>query len=142
MPDDQLPVVLPEDCVPDGSGNPLNKREDFVLTKCPSCGEPAKRETDTMDTFVDSSWYPLRYACPDNGEKMVDERVDYWLPVDQYVGGIEHAILHLLYSRFWIKVMRDLDLISIGEPFENLLTQGMVLNEVFSRKANDGRILF
>ncbi len=140
VPDDQLPVVLPEDCVPDGSGNPLNKREDFVLTQCPSCGEPAKRETDTMDTFVDSSWYPLRYACPDNGEKMVDERVDYWLPVDQYVGGIEHAILHLLYSRFWIKVMRDLDLISIGEPFENLLTQGMVLNEVFSRKANDGRI--
>src|SRR5690606_12575919 len=107
VPDEQLPVVLPEDCVPDGSGNPLNKRADFVNCACPKCGQPARRETDTMDTFVDSSWYFLRFACADNSTAMVDERVRYWLPVDQYIGGIEHAILHLLYSRFWSKAMRD-----------------------------------
>jgi len=134
VPDDQLPVVLPEDCVPDGSGNPLAKRADFLDVDCPKCGKAARRETDTMDTFVDSSWYYLRYACPDNTEAMVDAQVDYWLPVDQYIGGIEHAILHLLYSRFWTKVMRDLGLIAIDEPFAHLLTQGMVLNEIFSRK--------
>ncbi len=133
VPDDQLPVVLPEDCVPDGSGNPLNKREDFLRCTCPKCGKAARRETDTMDTFVDSSWYYLRYACPDNDKAMVDERVQYWLPVDQYIGGIEHAILHLLYSRFWTKVMRDLGLVKLDEPFANLLTQGMVLNEAFVR---------
>ncbi len=140
VPVNQLPVVLPEDCVPDGSGNPLRNRNDFFSVECPSCGELAKRETDTMDTFVDSSWYPLRYACADNHSEMVDKRVDYWLPVDQYIGGIEHAILHLLYSRFWTKVMRDFNLISIDEPFSNLLTQGMVLNEVYSRKDKNGRI--
>jgi len=134
VPDDQLPVVLPEDCVPDGAGNPLAKRPDFLRVDCPKCGKPARRETDTMDTFVDSSWYYLRYACPDNASTMVDPRVSYWLPVDQYIGGIEHAILHLLYSRFWTKVMRDLGLIVLDEPFANLLTQGMVLNEIFSRK--------
>ena len=133
VPDDQLPVVLPEDCVPDGSGNPLNKREDFLRCTCPKCGKAARRETDAMDTFVDSSWYYLRYACPDNDKAMVDERVQYWLPVDQYIGGIEHAILHLLYSRFWTKVMRDLGLVKLDEPFANLLTQGMVLNEAFVR---------
>jgi leucyl-tRNA synthetase len=142
VPDDQLPVVLPEDCVPDGSGNPLTKREDFVNTTCPKCGSAARRETDTMDTFVDSSWYYLRFACPDQQNAMVDERVDYWLPVDQYIGGIEHAILHLLYSRFWTKVMRDLGLVTVDEPFGNLLTQGMVLNEIFFRKSDSGRLVY
>jgi leucyl-tRNA synthetase len=142
VPDAQLPVVLPEDCVPDGTGNPLNKRPDFLHTDCPKCGKPARRETDTMDTFVDSSWYFLRYACTDNGRAMVDERVNYWLPVDQYIGGIEHAILHLLYSRFWTRVMRDAGLARIDEPFARLLTQGMVLNEIFYRKQGTGRIAY
>ena len=142
VPDEQLPVVLPEDCVPDGSGNPLNRRRDFLHVACPKCGKLARRETDTMDTFVDSSWYYLRYACPDNPGAMVDERVNYWLPVDQYIGGIEHAILHLLYSRFWTKVMRDLGLVSIDEPFANLLTQGMVLNEIFFRREGPRRVYF
>ncbi|HKB83244.1 MAG TPA: leucine--tRNA ligase, partial [Burkholderiales bacterium] len=142
VPEDQLPVVLPEDCVPDGSGNPLNKRADFLNTSCPKCGKPAQRETDTMDTFVDSSWYFLRYACADQNRKMVDERVDYWLPVDQYIGGIEHAILHLLYSRFWTKIMRDFGLVKLDEPFTRLLTQGMVLNEIFSRKSEGTRIQY
>jgi len=142
VPDADLPVVLPEDCVPDGSGNPLNKRADFVNCQCPKCGKPAKRETDTMDTFVDSSWYYLRYACTDNAKAMVDARVNYWLPVDQYIGGIEHAILHLLYSRFWTKVMRDLGLVKLDEPFANLLTQGMVLNDIYYRKGDSGRITY
>jgi leucyl-tRNA synthetase len=142
VPDAALPVVLPEDCVPDGSGNPLNKRADFVDTKCPQCGAPARRETDTMDTFVDSSWYYMRYACADNDRAMVDERVRYWLPVDQYIGGIEHAILHLLYSRFWTRAMRDLGLVQFDEPFSRLLTQGMVLNEIFFRKQGSGRIAY
>ncbi len=140
VPDDQLPVTLPEDCVPDGSGNPLAKRADFVDCACPKCGKPARRETDTMDTFVDSSWYYARYACPDNAGAMVDARVNYWLPVDQYIGGIEHAILHLLYSRFWTKVMRDVGLVTYDEPFERLLTQGMVLNHIFSRRTDKGGI--
>jgi leucyl-tRNA synthetase len=130
VPEKDLPVVLPEDCVPDGSGNPLNKREDFLKCACPRCGKPARRETDTMDTFVDSSWYFMRYTGPD-AKTMVDERNDYWMPMDQYIGGIEHAILHLLYARFWTKVMRDLGLIKFDEPFKNLLTQGMVLNETY-----------
>jgi leucyl-tRNA synthetase len=142
VPDRDLPVVLPEDCVPDGSGNPLNKRADFVSCSCPRCGQSARRETDTMDTFVDSSWYYMRFACPDNQAAMVDERVDYWLPVDQYIGGIEHAILHLLYSRFWTRVMRDLGLVRFDEPFRRLLTQGMVLNEIFYRKQSGGRIVY
>ncbi|MDP2811476.1 MAG: class I tRNA ligase family protein [Rhodocyclaceae bacterium] len=128
VPDDQLPVVLPEDCVPDGSGNPLLKRPDFLACACPKCGRPARRETDTMDTFVDSSWYYARYCAPD-AATMVDLSTDYWMPVDQYIGGIEHAILHLLYSRFWTKVMRDLGLVKYDEPFANLLTQGMVLKD-------------
>ena len=142
VPDEQLPVVLPEDCVPDGSGNPLNKRADFVNCTCPKCGKPARRETDTMDTFVDSSWYYTRFACADQKNAMVDERVNYWLPVDQYIGGIEHAILHLLYSRFWTKVMRDLGLVKFDEPFTHLLTQGMVLNEIYFRKTDSGRISY
>jgi leucyl-tRNA synthetase len=142
VPDDQLPVVLPEDCVPDGSGNPLAKRADFVDCRCPKCGIGAKRETDTMDTFVDSSWYYARFACPGSDAKMVDDRVAYWMPVDQYIGGIEHAILHLLYSRFWTKVMRDLGLVSYDEPFANLLTQGMVLNHIFTRRSDKGGIQY
>ena len=142
VPDDQLPVRLPEDLVPDGTGNPLAKTPAFRDCRCPKCGGKARRETDTMDTFVDSSWYYLRYACPDNDRAMVDERVPYWLSVDQYIGGIEHAILHLLYSRFWTKVMRDLGLVELDEPFTNLLTQGMVLNEIFFRKSGAGRIVY
>ncbi|MDP2708045.1 MAG: leucine--tRNA ligase, partial [Burkholderiales bacterium] len=142
VPDAELPVVLPEDCVPDGSGNPLNRRADFLNCPCPKCGKPAQRETDTMDTFVDSSWYYTRFACADQMNAMVDERVKYWLPVDQYIGGIEHAILHLLYSRFWTKVMRDLGLVQLDEPFTNLLTQGMVLNEIFFRKPDAGRVTY
>jgi leucyl-tRNA synthetase len=139
VPDDQLPVVLPEDLVPDGSGNPLNKSAAFLHCKCPKCGADARRETDTMDTFVDSSWYFVRYACPDQAASMVDKRVDYWLPADQYIGGIEHAILHLLYARFWVKVMRDLGLVKFSEPFTNLLTQGMVLNDIYSYQPAEGR---
>jgi len=133
VPEKDLPVVLPSDCVPDGSGNPLNKREDFLACTCPVCGKPARRETDTMDTFVDSSWYFMRYCDPTNNQQMVAEGAQYWMPMDQYIGGIEHAILHLLYARFWTKVMRDLGLVKIDEPFTKLLTQGMVLNEAFSR---------
>jgi leucyl-tRNA synthetase len=140
VPDDQLPVKLPEDCVPDGSGNPLNKLESFINCSCPKCGNPAKRETDTMDTFVDSSWYYARYASGFSTESMVDAQTNYWMPVDQYIGGIEHAILHLLYSRFWSKVMRDLGLVNYDEPFANLLTQGMVLNHIFSRRTEKGGI--
>ncbi|CAG0950108.1 partial leucyl-tRNA synthetase, partial [Anaerolineae bacterium] len=140
VPDDQLPVVLPEDCVPDGSGNPLNKREEFLNCTCPKCSQPAKRETDTMDTFVDSSWYYARYASKFGADKMVDDETAYWMPVDQYIGGIEHAILHLLYSRFWSKVMRTLGLVNYDEPFANLLTQGMVLNHIFSRRTDKGGI--
>jgi len=140
VPDAELPVVLPEDCVPDGSGNPLNRREAFLRVDCPACGRPAHRETDTMDTFVDSSWYYIRYACPDNSRAMVDQRVAYWLPVDQYIGGIEHAILHLLYSRFWTRVMRDLGLVQLDEPFTRLLTQGMVLNDIFQRRTAKGGV--
>jgi leucyl-tRNA synthetase len=144
VPDADLPVVLPEDCVPDGSGNPLNARADFLDAPCPRCGGRAQRETDTMDTFVDSSWYYARYAVSmatraDN-TRMVDEETAYWLPVDQYIGGIEHAILHLLYSRFWCKVMRDLGLNTPDEPFTRLLTQGMVLNHIFSRRGTKGGI--
>jgi leucyl-tRNA synthetase len=134
VPDEQLPVVLPEDLVPDGAGNPLAKSTEFLNCACPKCGGTAQRETDTMDTFVDSSWYFFRYASYD-GKTMVDGRADYWMPVDQYIGGIEHAILHLLYSRFWTKVMRDLGLTNVREPFARLLTQGMVLNHIFFRKS-------
>ncbi|MBK9161593.1 MAG: leucine--tRNA ligase [Nitrosomonadales bacterium] len=142
VPDKDLPVELPEDCVPDGSGNPLHKREDFLNCVCPQCGRPAKRETDTMDTFVDSSWYYARYASGFKSDAMVDDETNHWMPVDQYIGGIEHAILHLLYSRFWSKVMRDLKLVNYDEPFANLLTQGMVLNHIFSHKTDKGGIQY
>ena len=138
VPDKDLPVVLPEGLVPDGSGNPLNKTPSFYECKCPTCGADARRETDTMDTFVDSSWYFLRFTCAD-APTMVDGRAKYWMPVDQYIGGIEHAILHLLYSRFWTKAMRDLGLIDIDEPFRNLLTQGMVLHHIYFREPAPGR---
>src|SRR5688500_3126102 len=139
VPDEDLPVILPEDCVPDGSGNPLAKRRNFLDVDCPKCGAPAQRETDTMDTFVDSAWYYMRYACPD-AATMVDARTDYWMPMDQYIGGIEHAILHLLYARFWTKVMRDMGLVGFDEPFTRLFTQGMLLNQIWLRRNDKGGI--
>ena len=153
VPEQDLPVVLPLDCVPDGSGNPLNSHEAFHAgVVCPVCGKAARRETDTMDTFVDSSWYFMRYCDPTNTEKMVADGTDYWMSdqnseapdgqggsgMDQYIGGIEHAILHLLYARFWTKVMRDMGLVKVDEPFTRLLTQGMVLNHIYSRKGSKG----
>jgi leucyl-tRNA synthetase len=166
VPAEQLPVVLPEDVVPDGSGNPLNKRADFVNCSCPKCGGAARRETDTMDTFVESSWYYARYACPDFAGGMLDARANTWLPVDQYIGGIEHAILHLLYARFFHKLMRDEGLFGaeyvrssstlsptlpqggrgqtpgpnrFDEPFANLLTQGMVVADTYYREDAAGK---
>jgi len=129
VPDKDLPVALPEDIKFEGVGSPIKKMPSFYKTKCPKCGGKAERETDTFDTFMESSWYYARYASANNDKAMLDERADYWLPVDQYVGGIEHAILHLLYSRFYNKLMRDLGLIKNNEPFKNLLTQGMVLKD-------------
>ncbi|MBS0317402.1 MAG: leucine--tRNA ligase, partial [Proteobacteria bacterium] len=141
VPERDLPVVLPQDCVPDGTGNPLQKHEAFHAgVTCPVCGGPARRETDTMDTFVDSSWYFMRYCDPKLGTAMVGEGTRYWMPMDQYIGGIEHAILHLLYARFWTKVMRDLGLVEIDEPFTRLLTQGMVLNHIYLRRSDTGAI--
>ena len=150
VPEKDLPVVLPQDCVPDGSGNPLLKHEGFHAgVVCPVCGKPGRRETDTMDTFVDSSWYYMRYCDaqattragdPIVSDKMVAEGANYWMPMDQYIGGIEHAILHLLYARFWTKVMRDIGLVKADEPFTKLLTQGMVLNHIYSRKTDKGGI--
>ena len=140
VPEADLPVVLPEDLIPDGSGNPLAKHAAFLNVPCPTCGRAARRETDTMDTFVDSSWYFMRYCDPHDAEAMVGKGAAYWMPVDQYIGGIEHAILHLLYARFWTKVMRDLKLLSVDEPFTKLLTQGMVLNHIYSRKSTQGGI--
>ena len=144
VPEKDLPVVLPEDLIPDGSGNPLKTHAAFLNVPCPRCGKPAQRETDTMDTFVDSSWYYMRYcnaqhsgSAGDPGS-MTDARVDYWMPMNQYIGGIEHAILHLLYARFWTKVMRDLGLIKASEPFQKLLTQGMVLKGAFFHKPEGG----
>ena len=140
VPEADLPVILPDDLIPDGSGNPLTKHEAFLACKCPTCGKDARRETDTMDTFVDSSWYFMRYTSPGNNEAMVDARNDYWMPMDQYIGGIEHAILHLLYARFWTRVMRDMGLVKFDEPFTKLLCQGMVLNHIYSRRQAQGGI--
>lgn len=140
VPERDLPVKLPDDLIPDGSGNPLTKHEAFLSCQCPSCGKPARRETDTMDTFVDSSWYFMRYTSPGNDQAMVDTRNDYWMPMDQYIGGIEHAVLHLLYARFWTKVMRDLGLVKFDEPFTRLLCQGMVLNHIYFTKNERGGI--
>ncbi len=139
VPDEELPVRLPEDIVPDGAGSPLAKMPEFYQTTCPKCGKPARRETDTMDTFVESSWYFARYASPQLDTGLVDKAAaDYWLPVDQYIGGIEHAILHLLYARFFTKLMRDEGLLSVNEPFARLLTQGMVVCETYYREAASG----
>ncbi len=150
-----LPVLLPEDLVPDGTGNPLRKDERFLRCTCPKCGAAARRETDTMDTFVDSSWYYMRYCSPDAHDAIVDARNDYWMPMDQYIGGIEHAVLHLLYARFWTKVMRDITgespagadapsepqrgLVRFDEPFTRLLCQGMVLNHIFLRRGEQAQ---
>lgn len=140
VPEDQLPVVLPTDVVPDGSGNPLNKMPEFYETKCPCCGGDARRETDTLDTFVESSWYYARYASPDFTNGMVKpEAGQTWLPVNQYIGGVEHAILHLLYARFFHKLMRDEGVVQGNEPFTNLLTQGMVLADTYYREAESGK---
>jgi len=140
VPEEQLPVVLPTDVVPDGSGNPLNKMPEFYETKCPCCGGDARRETDTLDTFVESSWYYARYASPDFTDGMVKpEAGQTWLPVNQYIGGVEHAILHLLYARFFHKLMRDEGVVQGNEPFTNLLTQGMVLADTYYREAESGK---
>ncbi|WP_409298226.1 leucine--tRNA ligase [Pseudomonas sp. KCJK8993] len=139
VPEDQLPVKLPEDVVPDGAGSPLARMPEFYECTCPKCGTAAKRETDTMDTFVESSWYFARYASPNYEGGMVDPKAaNHWLPVDQYIGGIEHAILHLLYARFFHKLMRDEGLVTSNEPFKNLLTQGMVVAETYYRVASNG----
>ncbi|MCE0849543.1 leucine--tRNA ligase [Pseudomonas asiatica] len=139
VPEDQLPVTLPENVVPDGAGSPLARMPEFYECSCPKCGTAAKRETDTMDTFVESSWYFARYASPNYEGGMVDPKAaNHWLPVDQYIGGIEHAILHLLYARFFHKLMRDEGLVTSNEPFKNLLTQGMVVAETYFRVASNG----
>jgi len=151
VPESDLPVVLPRDVDFSGEGgSPLARHPEFMSTTCPSCGGPAKRETDTMDTFVESSWYFERYCCPGFAEKpgLNRKQVDYWMPVDQYIGGIEHAILHLLYARFYTKMLRDFGLVGVDEPFTNLLTQGMVCKEttrcpehgyLFPEEVNEGR---
>lgn len=140
VPDENLPVILPEDIIPEANGTPLAKRPDFFQVSCPTCGQAAHRETDTMDTFVESSWYYARYISPHCTTHMLDKQAaDYWLGVDQYVGGIEHAILHLLYARFFHKLMRDEGLVSSDEPFEQLLTQGMVVCETFYRETPNQR---
>ena len=139
VPENQLPVVLPLDVVPDGRGNPLNNLASFTDVNCPYCGKPAKRETDTFDTFVESSWYYARFASPNYTDGMINKvAADKWLPVDQYVGGVEHAVLHLLYARFFHKLMRDEGLVQGYEPFANLLTQGMVLAGTYLRENADG----
>ncbi|WP_311971784.1 leucine--tRNA ligase [Pseudomonas baltica] len=139
VPENQLPVVLPEDVVPDGAGSPLARMPEFYECNCPKCGAPAKRETDTMDTFVESSWYYARYASPHYEGGLVEKSAaDHWLPVDQYIGGIEHAILHLLYARFFHKLMRDEGLVNSNEPFKNLLTQGMVIADTYYRREANG----
>ena len=140
VPEEELPVKLPLDVEFTGHGNPLERSEEFVNTKCPKCGAPAKRETDTMDTFFDSSWYFLRYTDPHNDRKPFDEeKANYWMPVDIYIGGIEHAVLHLLYARFFEKFLHDLGMVEYEEPFERLITQGMVLKKWVSvRKLLEG----
>jgi leucyl-tRNA synthetase len=140
VPEKDLPVILPEDLIPDGSGSPLAKYEPFLACTCPTCGGSARRETDTLDTFVDSAWYFMRYCSP-GAPTMVDARTDYWMAggMDQYIGGIEHAVLHLLYARFWTKVMRDLGLVNVGEPFRRLFTQGMLTHDCYYREDASGK---
>jgi len=143
VPEGELPVVLPKDVEFSGEGgSPLAKLPEFFKASCPKCGGPARRETDTMDTFVESSWYFARYACPDEQDAPLDKaRVAYWMPVDQYIGGIEHAVLHLLYARFFTKVLRDLGWIALGEPFTNLLTQGMVIKDGAKMSKSKGNVV-
>ncbi len=141
VPEEDLPVVLPEDVKVTGTGSPLKDIPEFVNVACPKCGRDATRETDTFDTFVESSWYFARYACPDSDSAMLDDRAAYWTPVDQYTGGVEHAILHLLYSRFFQRVMRDEGLTDVSEPFTNLLTQGMVLKDGAKMSKNKGNVV-
>lgn len=141
VPEDQLPVELPTHLIPDGHGSPLANYPDFYKVKCPTCGKPAKRETDTMDTFVESSWYYARYCCNDQDNKMLDDRAKYWTPVDQYIGGIEHAVMHLLYARFFHKLMRDQNLVNSPEPFIRLLTQGMVLKDGAKMSKSKGNVV-
>ncbi len=138
VPEADLPVVLPEDVEFTGHGSPLKDMPEFVNVACPNCGKDARRETDTFDTFVESSWYFARYACPDAEDAMLDERAAYWTPVDQYIGGVEHAILHLMYARFFQRVMRDEGLTDVSEPFTNLMTQGMVLKDGAKMSKNKG----
>ncbi len=140
--EEDLPVVLPLDAVPDRQGrSPLPELESFWRTTCPLCSGPARRETDTMDTFVESSWYFARYTCPHDERPLDMEKVDRWLPVDQYIGGIEHAILHLLYSRFFTRALRDMGWLSVDEPFKNLLTQGMVLKSGSKMSKSKGNVV-
>ena len=143
VPEDQLPVLLPEvdDYAPQGQ-SPLASNPDFVNVECPACGGPGKRETDTMDTFVDSSWYFLRYTAPHlSAEAFQREIADYWLPVDQYIGGVEHAVLHLLYARFFTKVLYDADLVSVREPFARLFTQGMIYRDGAKMSKSKGNVV-
>jgi len=137
VPEDQLPVVLPEDVSFMGVRSPIKADAEWRKTECPQCGIAAERETDTFDTFMESSWYHTRYCSP-GADAMVDERANYWLPVDQYIGGIEHAILHLMYFRFYHKLMRDADMLDSSEPVTRLLCQGMVIAETFRRDGDDG----
>ena len=139
VPEQDLPVVLPTDVQFEGVRSPLVTMDSFLNVDCPKCGKAARRETDTFDTFMESSWYYLRFACPDANSPMVDERAKYWSPVDHYVGGIEHAILHLLYARFYYKLMRDEGLVETNEPFDKLLMLGMVLHggKKMSKSAGD-----
>src|SRR5690606_2098046 len=137
VPEDQLPVVLPEDVEFMGTGSPIKADPEWRKTTCPKCGGAAERETDTFDTFMESSWYSARYTSP-GAAQQVDQRADYWMPIDQYIGGIEHAILHLLYFRFYHKLMRDQGLVSSDEPARNLLTQGMVIADTYYRENPNG----
>ena len=141
VPEEDLPVELPLDIIPTGQGSPLANSAEFYKTSCPQCGKAAKRETDTMDTFVESSWYYARYSCPDQDKIMLDDRAKYWTPVDQYIGGIEHAVMHLLYARFMHKLLRDNNLLNSAEPFTNLLTQGMVLKDGAKMSKSKGNVV-
>ena len=139
--EEDLPIELPRDVIFDGKGSPLASSEDFVNTTCPKCGMDAKRETDTFDTFFESSWYYARFACKNQDNAMLDDRAKYWTPVDQYIGGIEHAVMHLLYARFFHKLMRDFGLLNSDEPFKKLLTQGMVLKDGSKMSKSVGNIV-
>ena len=143
LPESALPVLLPEQIeITQEGGSPLGKVPEFVNTTCPVCGGPARRETDTMDTFVDSSWYFYRYTDARNSSAPFDsEKANYWFPIDQYIGGVEHAILHLIYSRFWTKVMRDLGMIENSEPAERLFTQGMVIKDGAKMSKSKGNVV-